>query len=179
MFGGKIRTFPTDRRVLTERPNATVMKTRSAMPAESICSLSASARTDISPSTNLDPASTPARASYHWRRGQLRTRGNILQARESSAERHHHRIRTILEARRILLLASGHTKAEAVERALRDPVSESVPASALQLHPDVIAILDEAARAGSSKFKFGKPYPPSPASSSAPGKGVQSSRLSR
>ncbi len=55
-------------------------------------------------------------------------------------------IRTILEARRILLLASGQTKAKAVERALRDPVSESLPASALQLHSDVIAILDEAAR---------------------------------
>jgi len=55
-------------------------------------------------------------------------------------------IRTILDARRILLLASGRTKAKAVDRALRDPVSESLPASALQLHPDVIAILDEAAR---------------------------------
>jgi len=55
-------------------------------------------------------------------------------------------IRTILDARRILLLASGRKKAEAVERTLRDPVSESLPASALQLHPDVIAILDEAAR---------------------------------
>jgi glucosamine-6-phosphate deaminase len=55
-------------------------------------------------------------------------------------------IRTILDARRILLLASGQTKAGAVERALRGPVSESVPASALQLHPDVIAILDEQAR---------------------------------
>ena len=55
-------------------------------------------------------------------------------------------IRTILDARRILLLASGSGKAEAVERTLRDPVSESVPASALRLHPDVIAILDESAR---------------------------------
>jgi glucosamine-6-phosphate deaminase len=55
-------------------------------------------------------------------------------------------IRTILDARRILLLASGPGKAEAVERTLRDPVSESVPASALRLHPDVIAILDESAR---------------------------------
>jgi glucosamine-6-phosphate deaminase len=52
-------------------------------------------------------------------------------------------IRTILDARRVLLLASGPGK---VERTLRDPVSESVPASALRLHPDVIAILDESAR---------------------------------
>jgi glucosamine-6-phosphate deaminase len=55
-------------------------------------------------------------------------------------------IRTILDARRILLLASGRSKAEAVERMLRDPVSESVPASALRLHPDVICILDESVR---------------------------------
>ncbi|PYS41397.1 MAG: glucosamine-6-phosphate deaminase [Acidobacteria bacterium] len=54
-------------------------------------------------------------------------------------------IGTILEARRILLLAAGASKAGAVERALRGPVSQSVPASALQLHPHVIAILDEAA----------------------------------
>src|SRR5437667_1381908 len=44
-------------------------------------------------------------------------------------------IGTILEARRILLLAAGASKAGAVERALRGPVSQSVPASALQLHP--------------------------------------------
>jgi len=55
-------------------------------------------------------------------------------------------IRTILDARRILLLASGPGKAEAIERMLRDPVSESVPASALRLHPDVISILDESVR---------------------------------
>jgi glucosamine-6-phosphate deaminase len=52
---------------------------------------------------------------------------------------------TILEARRILLLAAGSAKANAVERTLRGPVSASVPASALQLHSNVIVILDEAA----------------------------------
>ena len=55
-------------------------------------------------------------------------------------------IGTILAAQRILLIASGALKASAVTRALTGPVSESVPASALQLHPHVIAILDEAAR---------------------------------
>ncbi len=54
-------------------------------------------------------------------------------------------IGTILEARRIVLLASGNGKAEAVKRALKGPVSEAMPASALQLHKDVIAIVDEAA----------------------------------
>jgi glucosamine-6-phosphate deaminase len=55
-------------------------------------------------------------------------------------------IGTIREARRIVLLASGSHKADAIERALRGPVLESVPASVLQLHPRVIVILDEAAR---------------------------------
>jgi len=54
-------------------------------------------------------------------------------------------IGTMLEARRILLLAAGASKADAVDRALRGPVSRDVPASALQLHPRVIVILDEAA----------------------------------
>jgi glucosamine-6-phosphate deaminase len=52
---------------------------------------------------------------------------------------------TILDARRIVLLASGASKADAVECALRGPVSESCPASALQRHGRVVVMLDEAA----------------------------------
>jgi len=52
-------------------------------------------------------------------------------------------IGTILESRCIVLLASGASKADIVRRALNGPVSESVPASALQTHQNVIAILDE------------------------------------
>jgi glucosamine-6-phosphate deaminase len=55
-------------------------------------------------------------------------------------------IGTIREAYRIVLLASGREKADAVERALRGPVSVNVPASALQMHPRVIVIIDEAAK---------------------------------
>jgi glucosamine-6-phosphate deaminase len=54
-------------------------------------------------------------------------------------------IGTILESRHILLLASGKAKADIVRRALRGPITESVPASVLQTHPNVIAILDEEA----------------------------------
>jgi glucosamine-6-phosphate deaminase len=54
-------------------------------------------------------------------------------------------IRTILDAHQILLLASGSDKAAVVERALHGPVSESLPASVLQRHPNVVAILDQAA----------------------------------
>jgi glucosamine-6-phosphate deaminase len=55
-------------------------------------------------------------------------------------------VATLLEARRILLIASGASKAHAVERAMRGPVSESAPASALQLHKNVLVILDDAAK---------------------------------
>jgi glucosamine-6-phosphate deaminase len=54
-------------------------------------------------------------------------------------------VATILEARRILLLASGVNKHEILKQAIHGPVSESVPATALQSHSDVIAIVDEAA----------------------------------
>jgi glucosamine-6-phosphate deaminase len=54
-------------------------------------------------------------------------------------------IATMLDARRIVLLAAGASKADAVERALKGPITESMPASALRLHHHVIAILDEAA----------------------------------
>jgi glucosamine-6-phosphate deaminase len=54
-------------------------------------------------------------------------------------------IGTILESRHILLLASGTAKADIVRRALHGPITESVPASALQQHSNVIAILDEEA----------------------------------
>jgi glucosamine-6-phosphate deaminase len=52
---------------------------------------------------------------------------------------------TILEARQVVLLASGPAKAEIVKRALQGPASPAVPASALQLHGDVVAVLDEGA----------------------------------
>jgi glucosamine-6-phosphate deaminase len=54
-------------------------------------------------------------------------------------------IGTILEANRILLLASGSTKAAAIANAIEGPVTASVTASALQLHPDVTFIVDEEA----------------------------------
>ncbi len=54
---------------------------------------------------------------------------------------------TILESRQCLLLAAGSSKARAIRDTIEGPVTAQVTASALQLHRDVIAILDpEAAR---------------------------------
>lgn len=54
-------------------------------------------------------------------------------------------IAEIMHAKKILLLASGANKAEAVHKMIRGKVCESCPASVLQLHPDCTVILDKAA----------------------------------
>jgi glucosamine-6-phosphate deaminase len=56
-------------------------------------------------------------------------------------------IGTILEARHLVLLATGEGKAEAVAATVEGPVAAVVPASALQLHPHATVVVDEAAAA--------------------------------
>lgn len=56
-------------------------------------------------------------------------------------------IGTILEARKVLLLATGASKAAAVAKSIEGPITCAVSASALQLHPDVTFVLDEPAAA--------------------------------
>ena len=52
---------------------------------------------------------------------------------------------TILRARHLLLFAFGEAKAAAIAGAVEGPVSSSLPGSAIQLHPLVTVIVDEAA----------------------------------
>lgn len=54
-------------------------------------------------------------------------------------------IKTIMQARKILVVISGEEKAETVKRAFFGPVTSEVPASILQMHNDVIVVADEAA----------------------------------
>ena len=54
-------------------------------------------------------------------------------------------VKSILSAKKIILLAYGEEKAEAIKNTLNGPVTTDVPASALQQHPNVVVILDEAA----------------------------------
>ena len=54
-------------------------------------------------------------------------------------------IQTIMSAKKILLLVSGADKAQALHDAIYGPITPSLPASVLQLHPDVTIIADEAA----------------------------------
>ena len=54
-------------------------------------------------------------------------------------------IKNIMNARRILMVVSGEEKADIVCKAFTGPVTKEVPASVLQLHPDVTLVGDKAA----------------------------------
>ena len=58
-------------------------------------------------------------------------------------------IKTIMQARKILLIVSGEDKAQILYDVLNGPITPHVPASILQLHSDVTVVADEAAM---SKF---------------------------
>ena len=51
----------------------------------------------------------------------------------------------IMQAKSIILIANGGSKATAIYDSLRGPITPMVPASLLRLHPDVTFIIDEAA----------------------------------
>lgn len=54
-------------------------------------------------------------------------------------------IKTIMHAKKILVVVSGEDKAEIVKKAFFGPVTPKVPASILQMHNDVTLVADEAA----------------------------------
>ena len=54
-------------------------------------------------------------------------------------------IKTIMQAKKVLVVANGKGKAEIVKKAFTGPVTPQVPASILQMHPDVVVVLDEEA----------------------------------
>ncbi len=54
-------------------------------------------------------------------------------------------IGTIMEARQVVLLATGESKADAIKATVEGPLSASCPASALQMHLSTTLIIDESA----------------------------------
>ena len=52
-------------------------------------------------------------------------------------------IGTIMNAKKILVVVSGADKAEILNKVINGPVTPQVPASILQLHPDVTIVADE------------------------------------
>ncbi len=54
-------------------------------------------------------------------------------------------LKNIMNAKKVLILANGENKAQAVYGLVKGEVTENVPASVLQLHPDCTLVCDEAA----------------------------------
>ncbi len=54
-------------------------------------------------------------------------------------------IKNIMYAKKIILIATGKNKAKIINEAINGEIREEVPASILQLHPDLTIILDEEA----------------------------------
>lgn len=52
-------------------------------------------------------------------------------------------VQTIMQAKKVLVAVSGKDKAEIVKKAFTGPVTPQVPASILQMHPDVILVGDK------------------------------------
>jgi glucosamine-6-phosphate deaminase len=52
-------------------------------------------------------------------------------------------IKTIMQAKKVLMVANGKNKAEIIKKAFFGPVTPEVPASILQMHPDFILVADE------------------------------------
>ena len=54
-------------------------------------------------------------------------------------------LKNIMNAKKVLILANGANKAKAVYGLVKGEVTENLPASVLQLHPDCVVIADESA----------------------------------
>lgn len=54
-------------------------------------------------------------------------------------------LKNIMNAKKIVILANGKNKAKAVYGLVKGPVTEDLPASVLQLHPDCTVVIDEEA----------------------------------
>ncbi len=54
-------------------------------------------------------------------------------------------IGTIIESRKLILLASGANKRDAIKKTVEGPITAMVPASMIQIHPRAIVIIDQEA----------------------------------
>lgn len=54
-------------------------------------------------------------------------------------------IKSIMASKMVVLMAYGESKADAINQMINGPVTEELPASVLQNHPNVVVIVDEAA----------------------------------
>ena len=61
---------------------------------------------------------------------------------------------TILDSERCLMLITGEEKAEMAAKAIEGPVTAMITASAMQIHPHCVVVLDEAAASGLSLVEY-------------------------
>jgi glucosamine-6-phosphate deaminase len=62
-------------------------------------------------------------------------------------------ISTILKAKRIILMAWGPNKAPVIQKSIEGNLTEQIPASLLQQHPDVLFVADQQAASELTRFK--------------------------
>ena len=79
----------------------------------------------------LDPSTIEANARFFASKDQVPTKAITMG------------MRSIMQAKRILLIANGAKKKEILEKAFYGPITPFVPASILQLHPDVTVVYSE------------------------------------
>ncbi|WP_105264575.1 glucosamine-6-phosphate deaminase [Pseudoalteromonas sp. T1lg76] len=65
-------------------------------------------------------------------------------------------IGTILDAKKVVLLATGESKAAAITATVEGPLSAACPASALQMHQNAVLVIDEAAASQLADVDFYK-----------------------
>ena len=94
------------------------------------------------PAATLSPDTHVVRLQPRTRRANARAFGGAARvpARAISMG-----IGTILRARAVILMATGSAKARIVARACTGNITTRVPASLLQMHPNVLVVLDRAA----------------------------------
>lgn len=63
-------------------------------------------------------------------------------------------IKNIMYAKKIIMIATGISKAKIINKAINEEITEEIPASILQLHPDFTLILDEDAASEIDNLEF-------------------------
>ena len=61
---------------------------------------------------------------------------------------------TILDAKSVLLLAFGESKADIVAKSIEGPITSMIPASVLQMHQNVTVLLDDKAASKLSRRDY-------------------------
>ena len=143
---------PLRARPTTTTPSAAGTSSGSSIAAASTCRSWASAPTATSPSTSPPVRSARARGSRPWpSRPSKTTPASSTAPKQVPIYAITMGVGTILEARKLILLASGKSKAQAIADAVEGPVTSMCTASALQLHRDATVIVDREA-AGNLKM---------------------------